>query len=74
MKKTYRMAFIGGNVNSAIGITHKIASQMDGKFILVSGAFSRNDDVNQKTAEEYNIDKSHVYADYKELLIKEKNI
>ena len=73
MKKTYRMAFIGGNVNSAIGITHKIASQMDGKFILVSGAFSRNDDVNQKTAEEYNIDKSHVYADYKELLIKEKN-
>ena len=50
MKKTYRMAFIGGNVNSAIGITHKIASQMDCKFILVSGAFSRNDDVNQKTA------------------------
>ncbi len=67
------MAFIGGNINSAIGITHKIASQMDSKFVLVSGAFSRNEDVNQKTAEEYNIDKSHVYSNYKELLIKEKN-
>ena len=73
MKKTYNIAFIGGNIKSAIGMTHKIACQMDGKFKLVAGAFSRNKDINIETAKSYNIDISHVYDDYKILLEKERN-
>ncbi len=72
-KKTYKVAFIGGNINSAIGRTHKIACQMDGKFELVAGAFSRHKEINLVTAQEYNIPLEHVYDDYKELLKKEKN-
>lgn len=72
-EKTYKVAFIGGNIRSAIGRTHKIACQMDGKFELVAAAFSRNKEVNTETANEYNIPLEHVYDDYKELLEKEKN-
>ncbi len=72
-KKTYQVAFIGGNINSAIGRTHKIACQMDGKFKLVAGAFSRHTEINKETANEYNIPLEHVYDDYRELLEKEKN-
>ena len=70
--KIYKVAFIGGNINSAIGRTHKIACQMDGKFELVAGAFSRHKEINEKTAIEYDIPIEHVYDDYKELLKKEK--
>lgn len=34
-----KIGFIGGGINSAVGETHKIASQMDGSFELVSGFF-----------------------------------
>ena len=43
----YNIAFIGGGVNSAIGRSHYIAAQMDGKFKLVAGAFSRHAEINQ---------------------------
>ena len=39
-KEPYQIAFIGGGINSAIGEVHKAASQMDGHFELVAGAFS----------------------------------
>lgn len=44
----YNIAFIGGGVNSAIGRSHYIAAQMDGKFKLVAGAFSRHAEINQR--------------------------
>lgn len=68
----YKVAFIGGGINSAIGRTHKISSQMDGKFELVAGAFSRNVDINQATSEEFGIEKNRLYANYRELLSQEK--
>ena len=71
-EKTYKTAFIGGNIYSAIGRTHKIACQMDGKFKLVAGAFSRHKEINSETAKEYGIPLEHVYDNYKEMLEKEK--
>ena len=71
--KKYKIAFIGGNIKSAIGMTHKIASQMDGKFELVAGAFSRNHNTNVETAKNYGIDSSHLYGNYLEMLTQEKN-
>ena len=68
----YRIGFIGGGINSAIGRTHFIAAGMDGKFKVVAGAFSRNHEVNQKTAEEFHIAEERVYDDYHKLLIEEK--
>ena len=40
--KILKLGFIGGGIDSAIGYTHFIASQMDHRFILEAGVFSRD--------------------------------
>lgn len=62
------IAFIGGAVNSAIGNVHRIASQMDGRFSLVAGCFSRNPRTNAETAGSWSVDTARVYADVLELI------
>lgn len=68
----FEVAFIGGGINSAIGRTHKIACQMDGKFKVVAGAFSRESRINRDTAKAFDIEEDRVYSEYSELLTKEK--
>ena len=68
----YRIGFIGGGVNSAIGRSHCIAAQMDGKFRLEAGAFSRKSDINKKTGEEFSVNPKRVYDDYHTMLEVEK--
>lgn len=68
----YRIGFIGGGINSAIGRSHYIASRMDGKFKVKAGAFSRNHEINQQTGEEFQVLPEHVYDDYHDLLRGEK--
>ena len=69
--KKLKLAFIGGGINSAIGATHQMASLMDSRFEIVAGCFSRNSEINRKTAQKYHID--NYYLDYTELLEKKKN-
>ncbi|HIQ28337.1 MAG TPA: Gfo/Idh/MocA family oxidoreductase [Sulfurovum sp.] len=69
--KTLKLGFIGGSINSAIGSTHKIASQMDNKFTVVCGCFSTHEDSNRETAEKWNIEK--IYSNHIKLLENEKN-
>ena len=71
-KEPYQIAFIGGGINSAIGEVHKAASQMDGHFELVAGAFSTHAETNHKTAETWGVTAERTYADYHELLKAEK--
>lgn len=63
-----KLAFIGGSVESAIGYTHKIASQMDDRWSVEAGCFSTNSDINIKTAHKWGIGTKRVYSDYIELL------
>lgn len=63
MHRPLSLGFIGGGINSAIGQTHKIASQMDGHFHLAAGCFSRNEAINQQTGEAWGLDASAIYAD-----------
>jgi len=67
----YKLAFIGGGVNSIAGYPHFIASQMDRRFEVVAGTFSSDKKINQKTAKEWLV--SRVYDDYKLLIEKEKD-
>lgn len=67
-KKPLKLAFIGGSIDSAIGYTHYIASQMDHLFVLRAGCFSRNDEVNKRTALTWGIELEHLYSDWKNLL------
>ena len=67
-----RIAFIGGGVNSAVGKVHVAASQLDGKWKLVSGCFSRSTSENEYSGNVYNISPTRVYSDWKTLLFQEQ--
>ena len=71
MAKPLSLAFIGGGINSAIGMTHKIASQMDGHFQLAAGCFSRDEVLNRKTGLAWGIDENKIYQDALTLLERE---
>ena len=68
-----KLGFIGGALNSAVGETHKICSQMDNRWALTSGCFSRHAELNRYTAEMWGVNQSRVYANYLDLFEAEKN-
>lgn len=67
----YKLAFIGGSINSIAGYPHFIASQMDKRFEVVAGAFSTDKDINKQTASQWKI--PNIYDNWRELIDKEKN-
>jgi len=67
-----RLAFIGGSINSAVGYTHFNASRLDGHFRLEAGCFSRNKDINRRTAEIYGVPFERCYEDWRTLLQEER--
>jgi predicted dehydrogenase len=66
----YKIAFIGGSINSIAGYPHFIASQMDNRFKVVAGAFSTDKEVNSLTAKKWCVERS--YESWRELIEKEK--
>jgi predicted dehydrogenase len=65
------LGFIGGGVNSAVGYAHYCASQLDGRWQLVAGAFSRDSDSNQESARSYQVNPENCYAQWEDLLANE---
>lgn len=72
MNDTIKVAFIGGGINSAAGLAHYTAINMDNNYRLVAGSFSRQKDINQKTAERYKVSPDRVYKNIDELIENEK--
>ncbi|MBV5309735.1 Gfo/Idh/MocA family protein [Chromatium okenii] len=68
-----KLGFIGGGINSAVGMTHFIAAQMDGRFRVEAGCFSRNAETNTQTAQQWGIPLNRVYNNGTELLAHEQN-
>ena len=62
--KKYRLAFVGGGINSTIGKIHSIATSIDRRWEISSGFFSRNKNINLKTAKLYGVDKSRIYNNF----------
>jgi len=50
-----KLGFLGGGVESIAGKIHLIASQMDGKFKVVGGIFSKNKEKSKLSAKQYGI-------------------
>ncbi|QDV51207.1 Gfo/Idh/MocA family protein [Gimesia fumaroli] len=73
MTKSFKLGFIGGGINSAVGTTHFIASQMDERFKVEAGCFSRNTETNHQTSERWGIAPERRYATFAELLKQEKD-
>lgn len=71
--KPLNIGFIGGALNSAVGATHKIASQMDGRWQLVSGCFSTDQASNVETGEAWGVASDRVYENWKDFLTAEQN-
>jgi len=70
---TLNLAFIGGAIESAVGTTHKISSQMDGRWRLVSGCFSTDKKSNARTAESWGVNPDRLYDSWHDLLLSEKD-
>jgi len=68
MTKTFKIGFIGGGINSAVGTTHFIASQMDGRFKVEAGCFSRHEEINIQTSERWGIVPERRYPHFSDLL------
>ena len=56
---------VGGGPGAFIGPVHRMAAELDGRFRLVAGAFSRDPGRNAAAGEGWGV---RVYADYRELL------
>jgi predicted dehydrogenase len=72
-KRTLKLAIIGGGVDSAVGYTHLIASQMDHRWQVVAACFSRREEVNVRTVEAWNLEQIRLHSDWETLLEKEQH-
>jgi len=65
------IAFLGGGFESAVGRAHRSAIEMDQRFELVAGCFSRNVETSRSTALKYGIKPSRAYGSLDQLLDRE---
>src|SRR6476619_374131 len=67
------VAFLGGAHESAVGRVNRTAVEMDQRFELVAGCFSRNPETNQQSAARYGVIPSRTYSDLDDLLERESS-
>lgn len=70
--KPLNLGFIGGALDSAVGATHKIASQMDNRWHLCCGCFSTDVSENMQTGDAWGVDEDRIYSSWQKLLVSEK--
>jgi predicted dehydrogenase len=69
-----RLGFIGGGLNSAVGLTHQIAARMDGRFQLCAGCFSRNREISQATGAAWGLKSDEIFASPESLLAESEKL
>jgi len=67
-----RMGIVGGGPGAFIGPVHRIAAELDGKIELVAGAFSQSPERSREAGESYGIDPERAYANYQEMVERER--
>lgn len=72
--KQIPIGFVGGGKNSFIGLTHRIASKIDGRYIIKAGVFSSNPDVSKEFSISLGIPVHRSYANYLEMAKKESSL
>ena len=72
--QTLRLGFIGSGTNSAVGMAHRIAVQMDHRWEITAECFSPvpDDGVNAETAALCGVAPGRIYENWEELLRSEK--
>lgn len=70
-----RVAFVGGAYESAVGRAHRAAIELDQRFELVAGCFSRSIETSRASAIRYGVAADRAYDSLDELLLHEaKNL
>lgn len=72
--KKLRLGMIGGGEGAFIGAVHRHAAGLDGHYQLVCGAFSRDPDNNQRTADSLDLDPARVYASWQNMIEQEAQL
>ena len=72
LAKPLKLGVIGGGVNSAVGYAHYVASQLDNKWQMVSGFFSRDRQTNLQTAQAWHIADFKPYETWRDYVSAEK--
>ena len=72
-ENTLKLGIIGGALDSAVGRTHHVAAQMDGRFRLVAGCFSLKAENNLATAKALDVPEARTYGDWREFLSAERD-
>ena len=67
-QKTLKIAFIGGGLNSAVGKVHRTAVEIDNKYELVGGMFSRDAEISRRSAIHYGLGELGSYSSIERLL------
>ncbi len=67
-----RMGMVGGGRGAFIGAVHRMAAALDGQIELVCGAFSSDPEKSKLSGKDFFLDESRVYANYEEMILKEK--
>lgn len=67
-----RVAFLGGAYDSAAGRAHRTAIEMDKRFSIVAGVFSRDAEKNHATALQYDVSTDRIYKNLDELIKNER--
>ncbi len=71
LNRPLALGFVGGGLSSAIGQSHCGASQLDGNWKLEAGCFSRQPEINLKTANKWHIETNRAYDSWQSLIKKE---
>ena len=66
-----RLGMVGGGQGAFIGAVHRIASRIDGQFVLKAGALSSDAERALASAKELNIEPERSYATYEEMAVSE---
>ena len=64
-------AFLGGAFDSAVGRVHRIAIEMDQRFELVAGCFSRREETSRTSGMQYGVAPDRTYSSLDNLLASE---
>lgn len=63
-----RLAFLGGGLSSAVGYVHRTSSQLDGRWVVAGGCFSRDASRSLATAEAWGVPREGICTDLDDLV------
>lgn len=63
-----RMAMVGGGPGAFIGPVHRMAAELDGRFRLVAGSFSRDASRNAEAGRMWGVRDDRIYGDYHQMI------